>query len=175
MTKYRKMLSDCDAEPIVAMMQLIETQSKQTIVAWCLDYAQTHILPLYLEQFPADSRPQSVLDAALAWLKKEIKLPEAKALILACHEAAREAEAFPTAQAAARALGQAASTIHAPTHALGLPLYGSLALAYDELGVDADWQDLESFALQECEKMLESFRAVAREDEPNPVKVKWFC
>jgi len=108
-------------------------------------------------------------------MNKEIKLPEAKALILDCHEAAREAEAFPTAQAAARALGQAASTIHAPTHALGLPLYGSLALAYDALGIDADWQDLESFALQECEKMLASFRAVACKDEPNPVKVKRFC
>ena len=169
------MLSNCNAEPIVAMMQLIETQSKQTIVAWCLDYAQSHILPLYLKKFPADSRPQSALDAAQAWLKKDIKLPEAKALILACHEAAREAEAFPIAQAAARALGQAASTIHAPTHALGLPLYGSLALAYDAIGIDAEWQDLERFALQECGKMLASFRTVARQDEPNPVKVKWFC
>ena len=173
--KHRKILSNWQAEPIVAMMQLIETHSKPTIVSWCLDYAQTRILPLYLKQFPADSRPQSALDAAQAWLKKDIKLPAAKALILACHEAAREAEAFPIAQAAARALGQAASTIHAPTHALGLPLYGSLALAYDALGIDAPWEEHEAFALQECEKMLVSFKAVAREEEPNPVKVKWFC
>ncbi len=175
MKKYRKMLSNWQVEPIMGLMRLIETQSKPTIVAWCLDYAQKQILPIYQKQFPADSRPQNALDAARAWMNKEIKLPEAKALILACHAAAREAEAFPVAQAAARAIGQAASSIHAPTHALGLPLYGSLALAYDALGVDASWQELESFALKECEKMLAALQAAAIPDEPNPVKVKWFC
>ena len=175
MSKYRKMLSDYNAEPIQAFMRLIETQSKQTIATWCLNYAEAHILPIYNKQFPLDSRPQSALDAAQAWLSKEIKLPEAKTWILACHSAARETETYPAAQAAARALGQAASTIHAPTHALGLPLYGSLALAYDTLGLNDSWENLEVFALQECEKMLLSFRAKAVQNEPNPVKVRWFC
>ncbi len=61
----------------------------------------------------------------------------AKKVILDAHAAAREAEANPAAQAAARAIGQAASTIHSATHSLGLPLYGSLAIAYDRIDVQS--------------------------------------
>ena len=32
-----------------------------------------------------------------------------------------------------------------------------------------------AYALEECEKMLAALQAVAREDEPHLVKVKWFC
>ncbi len=104
-----------------------------------------------------------------------MKLPEAKKHILSCHEAAGEAEGNPAAQAAARAIGQAASSIHSATHTLGLALYGGLAVAYDQLGMDAPWAEHEAFALKECEKMLAVLQAVAREDEPHLVKVKWFC
>lgn len=99
----------------------------------------------------------------------------AKPAILACHQAAREAEANPVAQAAARAIGQAASTIHSASHALGLALYGGLALAYDELEIDASWSVTEAYALACCEEMLNKLKTIAIEDEPNPVKVKWYC
>jgi len=104
-----------------------------------------------------------------------VKLPEAKRHIFSCHEAACEAERNPAAQAAARAIGQAASSIHSATHSLGLVLYGGLAVAYDQLGMDTPWAEQEAFALKECEKMLAALQAVAILDEPNPVKVKWFC
>jgi hypothetical protein len=60
-------------------------------------------------------------------------------------------------------------------HSLGLALYGGLAIAYDQLGMDIPWAEHEAFALIECEKMLAALQAVAIENEPNPVKVKWFC
>ena len=173
--KYRKMLSNWEAEPILGLMRLIETQSKETLVNWAVGYADEHFLPIYAKHFPGDQRPQLALEYARKWLRKEVKLPEAKKYILACHEAANDAEGTPAAQAAARAIGQAASSIHSAMHSLGLALYGGVAVAYDQLGMDVPWEEHEAFALKECEKILSALQAVAVPDEPNPVKVKWFC
>lgn len=112
MAKLRKMLGAADSPYIVSLMRLIETQSKETLVNWCVDYAQKHILPIYERAYPGDVRPSEALTAARDWLAGEIKLPAAKQKILATHAAAREAEENPVDQAAARAVGQAASTIH---------------------------------------------------------------
>ena len=175
MKKYRKMLSNWQAEPIMGLMRLIETQSKETLANWAVSYAEANLLPIYARHYPEDQRPQIALEYARLWLRKEVKLPEAKQHILDCHEAAKEAEENPAAQAAARAIGQAASSIHSGMHSLGLALYGGVAVAYDQLGMDAPWAEHEAFALEECEKMLSALQAVAIPDEPNPVRVKWFC
>ena len=169
------MLSNWQAEPIMGLMRLIETQSKETLVNWAVDYAELNFLPIYLKAYPEDQRPQLTLEYARKWLRKEVKLPEAKKFILACHEAANEAVEAPAAQAAARAIGQAASSIHSAIHSLGLALYGGVAVAYDQLGMEVPWAEHEAFALKECAKMLAALQAVAIPDEPNPVKVKWFC
>jgi len=169
------MLSNWQADPIIGLMRLIETQSKETLVNWAVGYAETAFLPIYAKHYPEDQRPLLALEFARKWLRKEVKLPEAKKYILACHEAANEAEGSPAAQAAARAIGQAASSIHSAMHSLGLALYGGVAIAYDQLGMDAPWVKHEAFALKECEKILAALQAVAVPDESNPVKVKWFC
>ena len=169
------MLSNWEAEPILGLMRLIETQSKETLVNWAVGYAEANFLPIYLKTYPEDNRPQLALEYGRKWLRKEVKLPEAKKYILACHEAANDAEGTPAAQAAARAIGQAASSIHSAMHSLGLALYGGVAVAYDQLGMDVPWEEHEAFALKECEKILSALQAVAVPDEPNPVKVKWFC
>lgn len=175
MPKPRKMLNDCDAPYIVSLMRLIETQSKVTIANWCVSYADAHLLPVWEKAFPDDGRPRAALQAARDWLEGRIKLPVAKTVILDAHAAAREAEGNPTAQAAARAIGQAASTIHSATHSLGLPLYGSLAIACDRLGVETPWEELLRVAAEECWKMDAALRAVAVENEPKPAKVNWKC
>jgi len=125
MPKPRKMLSDLDAAYIQSLMKLIQTQSKTTLVVWAVDYAERILLPLWSKHYPDDRRLQNALNAAREWLSGEIKLPQAKKVILDCHAAAREAEGNPVAQAAARAVGQCASTIHSPRHCIGLPLYGA--------------------------------------------------
>jgi len=175
MPKYRKMLSDWDAPYIQSLLRVVDTQSKETLIRWCIDYARTRLLPIYESHFPADLRPRAALSAADAWLAGALKLPEAKPGILACHEAAREAEGNPAAQTAARAIGQSASTIHAATHCAGLALYGALALAYDTLGIDAPWTELERAAGIECGQMEAALRAIAVEKEPNPAKLNWKC
>ena len=176
MPKYRKMLSDINAPYLQSLMHCIETQSKETLANWSIAYARAHILPIYEKAYPGDIRPQNALDAAKDWLRGKVKLPFVKDIILnQCHAAAREAESSPAAQAAARACGQAAATIHTPTHSLGLALYGALAVAYDTKGLDADWELLVSAAAEECAKMEEALRAVSVVDEPKPAKINWRC
>lgn len=175
MRKPRKMLSDWEAPYIQSLMKLIETQSKATLATWSVDYAERVILPLWSDDFSEDQRPQNALKAAREWLLGTIKLPQAKKEILECHEAAREAEGRPAAQAAARAIGQCASTIHSARHCIGLALYGAVAVAYDKLGADAPWEQVEQCAADECGRMLNALRAVAVENEPNPARIDWKC
>jgi len=176
MPKYRKMLSDIDAPYIQSLMRLIETQSKTTLAHWCIDYSYDKMLPIYEKQNPNDSRCRNALDAAKAWLEGKVKLPYVKNIILnECHAAARESDANPAAQAAARTCGQASATIHAPTHSLGLALYGALAVAYNTLGVDAPWDSLVEVAEAECKVMEAALREVAVDNEPNPAKINWKC
>lgn len=176
MPKYRKMLNDINAPYLQSLMRLIETQSKLTIANWCIDYTAEHILPIYERNYPDDPRPCHALTAAREWLEGKVKLPYVKNIILnECHAAAKEAEGSPAAQASARTCGQAAACIHTPTHSLGLALYGALAIAYDTLGPDSEWNTLLSVAAVECAKMEAALKAVAVENEPNPAKIKWSC
>ena len=169
------MLSDWQAPSIQALMALISTQSKPTLAHWAVDYAEQFILPLWTKAYPDDLRPQQALQAARNWLAGTIKLPAAKAAILACHAAARESEANPIAQTAARAIGQCASTIHSARHCIGLAFYGALAVAYDKLGTEAQWEQLQLAAAEECGRMLAALQAVAVADEPHPAKIDWKC
>ena len=175
MAKVRKMLRNWEAPHIRSLMKLIETQSKTTLALWTVDYAERELLPLWNRHCSGDARPQIALNAARAWLTGAIKLPQAKAAILNCHAAAREAEETPAAQAAARAIGQCASTIHSARHSIGLALYGALAIAYETLGTDAPWEQIELCAAAECLRMEAALRAVAVEKEPNPARINWKC
>ena len=175
MPKTRKMLSNMEAPYIQALMALIETQSKSTLVNWALDYSEQIILPLWSKHNPDDHRPQNALNAAREWLAGEIMLPQAKSAILECHAAARETEGNPVAQAAARAIGQSASAIHSARHCFGLALYGAVAVAYDAIGADSPWAQVEKYAAEERLRMLDALRAVAVENEPNPAKISWTC
>mgnify|MGYP006975406000 CR=1 FL=1 len=169
------MLSDWDAPYIQALVKRIETQSKSTLAHWAVDYAERVMLPLWSKHYPDDPRPQTALSAAREWLSGAIKLPQAKAAILACHAAARESDADSVAQAAARSIGQCASTVHSARHCIGLALYGALAVAYDTLGTDAPWEQAERCAAEECGRMLDALRAVSVDNELNPAKIGWKC
>jgi len=176
MPKHRKMLNDINAPYLQSLMRLIETQSKITLASWCLDYAEAYIWPIYEKHMPGDCRPRRAIAAARDWLDGKVKLPYVKTIILdECHAAARELDANPVAQAAARTCGQAAACIHTPTHSLGLALYGALAVAYDKLGIDAEWDCLVEAAAEECRKMEAALQAVMVKDEPNPAKLNWTC
>lgn len=169
--KSTKNANNWETQYIQSLMKLIETQSKATLATWAVDYSEQVILPLWSKYYPDDLRPQNALNAAREWLSGVIKLPQAKTEILGCHAAAREAGANLVAQAAARAIGQCASTIHSARHCIGLAFYGAIAVAYDRLGTDAPWGQIEQCAAEECGRMEAALRAVAFENEPNPAKI----
>ncbi len=175
MTKTRKMLNDWDTPYIQALVKQIETQSKTTLAHWAIDYAEQFLLPIWNKHAPDDMRPHNALNAAREWLEGRKKLPEVKPAILECHTAAREAEGNAAAQAAARAIGQSASTIHSARHCIGLPLYGALSVAYDTLGANASWEELEYLSAAACSQMLAALNAVSVDHEPNPAKITWTC
>jgi hypothetical protein len=175
MKKARKMLSDWKAPYIQSLMRLIETQSKATLANWAVNYSEQFMLPLWQKYYPDDMRPQNALNAARDWLSGKMKLPQAKATILECHSAARDTEENAIAQAAARAIGQCASTIHSARHCIGLAFYGALAVAYDQIGTDATWEQIELCASEECSKMEAALRDIAVENEANPAQIDWKC
>jgi len=175
MPKPRKTLCNLEAPYTQSLMRLIETQSKVTLANWALDYAELHYLPIYAAHFPQDPRPIAAIKAARDWLEGKLKLPAAKVHILAAHAAAREADEIPQAQAAARAIAQAASTIHTATHALGLAFYGAAALAYETYGTRAEPDVYERVSAEECARLEAALRAVAVPDEPNPARINWNC
>jgi hypothetical protein len=120
----RKLLSDWKAPYIQALKRQIEGQSKTTLANWAIGFAERELLPVWTRRVvPEDPRPQQALALARDWLVGRVKLGPAKAAILACHAAASERAADPAAQAAARAIGQCAASIHAPRHSIGCAVW----------------------------------------------------
>ncbi|MDR1358034.1 MAG: hypothetical protein LBJ48_01565 [Coriobacteriales bacterium] len=176
MRKLRKTLGNASAPTTVALMRLIETQSKTTVANWTLDYAERNMLPLFEKHCPNDERPAHTIAAAREWLDGKVKLPYVKNIILdKCHAAARELNDNPVAQAAARAIGQSAGSIHATPHSLGLYFYAAAAIAYDRLGLAAGEAEYTAVAEEVCADYTAALRTVAVDNEPNPAHCKWHC
>ena len=174
--KPRKMLGDVNAPSTVALKDLIDTQSKDTIRKWCLDYAEAKILPIFEKHCPGDDRPRNAVNAAHEYLEGKVKFPAVKNIILnECHAAARELDSNPTAQAAARAVGQGSAVVHTLTHSLGLFFYAAAAIAYDRIGLEAADDEYAAISEEVCLDYTDALRAAAVENEPNPAKLKWNC
>ena len=174
--KLRKMLGDVNAPSTIALMGLIGTQSKDTIRKWCLGYAENKLLPVFEKHCPGEDRPRNAVNAAHGYLAGKVKFPDVKNIILnECHAAARELDANPIAQAAARAVGQGTAVVHTLTHSLGLFFYAAAAVAYDRAGLDATAEVYAGIAEEVCLDYTDALRAVAVENEPDPAKIKWNC
>ena len=172
--KLRKTLGDVYSPSCVALRELIDTQSKDTIRKWCLGYATEKILPIFEKHCPDDMRPRNAVNAAYDYIDGKIKFPVVKNIILnKCHAAARELEANPIAQAAARAVGQGSAVVHTLTHSLGLYFYATTAVAYDRVGIEASDEIYAEIAEEVCLDYTTALRAIAVENEPNPAKLKW--
>ena len=174
--KLRKTLGDINSPSCTALRNLIDTQSKDTIRKWCLGYAADKILPIFEKHCPGDPRPRNAVNAAREYLDGKVKFPDVKNVILnECHAAARELNDNPAAQAAARAVGQGSAVVHTLTHSLGLFFYAAAAVAYDRAGLEAADEVYAAVAEEVCSDYTAALRAVAAENEPDPVKLKWNC
>ena len=174
--KLRKLLGDVNAPSVVALRELIDTQSKETIREWCLTYAEEKLLPVFEKHCPNDERPRNAVNAARDYLDGNVKFPVVKNIILnECHAAARELDSNPIAQAAARGVGQGSAVVHTLTHSLGLYFYASAAVAYDRIGLEATDEEYAAIAEEVCLDYTDALCKIAVKDEPNPAKLKWNC
>lgn len=168
--KPSKTLGSRDTPCVLAFESALSGVDKPIAARWAIATARDVLLPVFQRHAPQDTRLDITLDAALDWLDGKVKLPYVKNLILnAAHQAAREMEHLPAAQAAARACAQAASAIHVKSHALGIIFYGAAALAYEQMGTGAEKSEYDSFLDKHCQKMtasLQEYAAQARKGEP---------
>ena len=82
MMKKRKTLGDVNAPSAIELRNLIDTQSRETIRKWCLDYAEKKILPVFEKHCPGDDRPCNAINAARDYIDGKVKFPAVKNIIL---------------------------------------------------------------------------------------------
>ena len=175
MAKIRKMLGSAESPYIVSLMRLIETQSKETIAIWCINYAEKNILPIYEEYDPQEIRLKNALNAARGYLEGKIKLVDAKKIIKEANAVVKGCAKDPVAEASAKTIVQAAGAIHRSTHSLGMAFYGAAAIAYNGVGLNESPEIYDEIAAEECGKMEQELRNIAIENEKNPAKINWNC
>lgn len=175
MAKLRKMLCKLDDPSIIALMDLMETQSKKTLAQWSIDYAQAHFLGIYEKAFPGDTGLREAIAAAQDFLAGRRTLKEVKPFLKNANQIARDCGDAPAAQAAARAVATACAVIQTPTSALGYTFYGVAAVVYDRDGLDQTQEFYDAQAAEEFKNILSSLRAAAVPDEADPVKIQWNC
>ena len=119
--KKSKILFNHNSPSLHELSVLIDNSSRLTIVLWALDCAK---IPLskFEREYPSDHRPRIALKESFRWARGEIKMPIAKKHILETHAIAKEID-NEIYIAICHGIAQACSTVHTPTHGLGLPMY----------------------------------------------------
>ena len=124
--RQRKLLFMPADESLAGFYSLAGSCNKLCLVAWALEYSERYAA--LFEEYSGDDRVRRARDAAFFWAKGQMKMPEARRHILAAHKAASGC-GNRVAEAAARAVAHAASSVHSERHAAGLVLYGLTAFA----------------------------------------------
>src|SRR5438067_12617927 len=90
------------------------------LALWAATCAE-HVLHLFEEAQPSDSRPRHAIEQARAWTRGEITMSQARAA--AGHAMAAARDLSGAARHAAYAAGQAAAVAHVAAHELGAAAY----------------------------------------------------
>ena len=169
------MLGRPEDEGVVALMRLIETQSRATLARWAADCARERYLPVYRHACPEDTMLPGLLETAESHLEGRLSRKELQAALRAAREIPKGLERDPAAQAAARAVITACGVAQTPTNALGFTFYGAAAAAYDRLGPEASEEACDAVAAEEFAALAAWLRAVWVPDETNPAGIGWNC
>ena len=173
MAKLRKMLGDINSQESIDLMKTIETQNHYTLSSWAIHYAKERYLEIYY-QHSDDRFMDELIDVCLDYLEQKRALKEVKEI---CKNSRKYISSIKDeiALASSRAILTACSSIMTPTNCYGFVLYGSAAMAYHQVGLKQSQEIYDNLALQEMKHALDSLKAIAIENEENPVKVNWNC
>jgi hypothetical protein len=103
----------------------LSEEDHKALALWAADCAE-HVLSFFVEKHPEDDRPRKAIEAARAWVRREIRVGAARRAASAAQAAARAAEDG-APRAAARAAGHAAATTHVADHARAAGVYAAKA------------------------------------------------
>ncbi len=160
MARYRKTLGEPQSPCAQELRSVMKREKKEAVCRWCIAFSMERLLPILKKHCPQDKRVEDTLKIALSYLNREASFGDVrKAILWQAHQAARELEAIPSAQAAARACAHAASSVHAVTHAMGILFYGAAAISYDRHGTNKPAKVYCEEAQELCEELLVSLRA----------------
>ena len=96
---------------------LLEGQDRRAVVLWAFALVEETVERLE-QKYPGEDRPRAALELCRLWAAGTVKMPQAKAAILACHALAREWDS-PEDIALCHAVGQGCSGTHrGPRHGL---------------------------------------------------------
>ena len=105
---------------------LLEGQDRRAVVLWAFALVEETVERLE-QKYPGEDRSRTTLELCRLWAAGTVKMPQAKAAILACHALAREWDS-PEDIALCHAVGQGCSVVHTAGHAMGYPIYELTAL-----------------------------------------------
>jgi hypothetical protein len=104
-----------------------------------------HVLHLFEQTRPDDTRPRDAIEMGRAWVRGEVRMSDARQAAFAANAAGRDLPQ--PAKYAALAAGQAAPVAHVAAHALGAAAYAIRAAAASVSGeaeaariAERDWQ-----------------------------------
>lgn len=131
--RKNKILFSRESLCLQELIALICKQKHRTIVMWILQWAN-QTADILNKRYPDEERFNNAIVQSTRWAMGKIKMPIAKKAILDCHKVAKEID-NPIDIALCHAIGQACSSVHVETHAIGFVFYDLTALVL-ELGID---------------------------------------
>ncbi|MCR3956930.1 MAG: hypothetical protein NUK57_11595 [Gudongella sp.] len=126
MMKKNKILFTRESESLRELVRIMDNQGHRVLVLWALDCGNL-ALKDFESVFPGEMRPRRCLEACERWAKGDIKMQEAKRAILDSHAVAKEID-DEVCKALCHGIGHAGATVHAGSHAIGLPMYELTAI-----------------------------------------------
>ena len=174
MAKLRKMLGNVESAECRAIMAIISTQNQHTIERWAVGFAAERCLPVFEKECPGETLLRETVEKCRSYFAGGMKLKELKPAIAEARKYASGVKGD-IAQAAARAVSAACASVQTPTNAFGFLMYSAAANAYAALGLDRTIDEYEATAADEMRLALDSLRAIAVENESDPVKINWNC
>jgi hypothetical protein len=139
----------------------------QLLALWAAQCAE-HVLHLFEDRQPRDTRPRDAIEAARAWAHGDMKMIDARAH--GGHAMAAARSRVGAARFAAYAAGQAACVGHVPEHDLGAAAYAIKAARVAHPGnrsaarAERDWQR---------DQLPEQIRALVLEDQTQRNAICW--